>query len=129
MERKLRTVSRRRPRSRESRRSASNFRSVGVEPHEHLRPLAPAGRLDVRGKWRGSFVPSHGDDPAQGNHGVPPRTSDLSALNLTSTSGLSRQPDGSMFAANGEEASYRLTATTPLKGITAFRLELPICRR
>jgi hypothetical protein len=47
-----------------------------------------------------------------------------SALNLTSTSGLSRQPDGSMFAANGEEASYRLTATTPLKGITAFRLEL-----
>jgi hypothetical protein len=48
-----------------------------------------------------------------------------SVINLTSTSGLSRQPDGSMFAGSGNgNDTYRLMATTPLKGITALRLEL-----
>jgi len=49
-----------------------------------------------------------------------------SVLNLTTNSGLSREADGSIFASNANTGTdvYRLTAATPLKGITALRLEL-----
>jgi hypothetical protein len=47
-------------------------------------------------------------------------------LNLTGTPGLAREADGSLFSTGAASVSdvYRLTAATPVKGITALRLEL-----